>query len=109
MDDELRRRIHAELARAERARDEGREGRARVCARRAAGWSLGGYYRERTGAPAPESAFELLRWYQDHAGVPSDLRAAARRLTSRVNEDFRLPHGEDPLEDARRLIEANSR
>jgi hypothetical protein len=105
MDDGHRRKVHAEIARAQTARRQGREGLARVSARRAAGWSLVGYYRQRTGQAAPENALDLLGWFQDEASASSGLRDAARRLTTRVTEEFRLPHDEDPLEDARRLIE----
>jgi HEPN domain-containing protein len=106
MDDELRGRVEAELSRAERARRAGQEGRARVCARRAAGWSLQGYYRRRTGRPAPANALDLLRWLQRDVEAPQHLRLAAGRLTARVTQDFRLPHQQDPLDDARRIVDA---
>ncbi len=101
-------RVEAELGRAETARRAGQEGKARVCARRAAGWSLQLYYRHRTGHPAPENALDLLRWLHNDVETPEPLRLAAGRLTARVTEDFRLPHREDALSDARRIIEAFS-
>jgi HEPN domain-containing protein len=106
MDDGLRKRVEAELVRAERARQAGQEGRARVCARRAAGWSLQGYFRRRTGRAAPENALDLLRWLQSDVEAPSHLRRAAERLTARLTQDHRLPHQEDPLDDARRIVNA---
>jgi HEPN domain-containing protein len=105
MDAAWRERIEAELAKAARARDEGREGLARVCARRAAGWALRAYYVERMGQPAPASAFDLLRWFHADPSASLELRHAAERLTVRVTEEHRLPHPEDPLSDARRIIE----
>jgi hypothetical protein len=99
-------RIEAELAKAERARAERREGMARVCARRAAGWALRSYYVTRTGRAAPTSALDLLRWFQADPAAPAELRDAAQRLTVRVTEDFRLPHSGDPILDARRIVEA---
>jgi hypothetical protein len=100
--DEIRR----ELSLAERARLEGREGRARVCARRAAGWSVGRFYRAEIGDIPPASALTLLRWYRDLPDAPGPLRAAAGRLTVTVDEEHRLPHADDPLEDARSLVRA---
>ena len=100
-----RERIEAELAKATRARDDGREGLARVCARRAAGWALRPYYVERMGQPAPASALDLLRWFHADPSASPDLRHAAERLTVRVTEQHSLPHPEDPLADARRIIE----
>ena len=105
MDAAWRERIEAELAKAARARDDGREGLARVCARRAAGWALRDYYVERMGRPAPASALDLLRWLHADPSALPDLRRAAERLTVRVTEEHRLPHPEDPLSDARRIIE----
>jgi hypothetical protein len=109
VDTDLLRRIRAELDKASSARRRGREGLARVCARRAAGWSLADYYRERTGRAAPTSAMDLLRWFQSDADAPSDLKGAAQRLTIRVTRDHQLPHDEDPLDDARRLMNAYAR
>ncbi len=105
MNEPWRDRIDAELARADRARAEGREGLARVCARRAAGWALRAYYLHRTGRAAPTSALDLLRWFYGDAAAPAELRLAAARLTVRVTKDSRLPHAEDPLLDARRIVE----
>jgi hypothetical protein len=98
--------IEGELARAEQARADGREGRARVCARRAAGWALRPYYVDRTGLAAPANALDLLRWFRSDAAAPTELRSAAERLTVRVTEDFRLPHNQDPISDARRIVSA---
>lgn len=103
--DEIRR----ELSQAERSRQEGREERARVCARRAAGWSVGRFYRDEIGEIPPTSALALLRWYRDLSDAPEPLRAAAGRLAIAVNEDHRLPHPEDPLDDARNLVRALAR
>lgn len=93
-----------ELQRAEKARAAGNEGRARVCARRAAGWAIDFHLVERLGMPHNQDALKLLQNFQDHPEMPGELRAAARRLTTRVTPDYRLPHHQDPLEDARTII-----
>ncbi len=77
-----------------------------MCARRAAGWALRPYYVERMGQPPPASALDLLRWFHADPSASPDLRRAAERLTVRVTEDHSLPHAEDPLTDARRIVEA---
>lgn len=97
-------RILKELSLAEQCRQDGREGQARVCARRAAGWSVRRLYRSTTGETPPGSVLALLRWYRDLPGAPKMLRAAAGRLTVSVDETHRLPHNEDPIDDARRLV-----
>lgn len=96
--------VRAELEHAERARSENNEGRARVCARRAAGWAVGFFFSKRTGGSVTRHALKLLERYRDLEGAPENLRAAARRLTTRVTQDHRLPHRADPLADARRIV-----
>lgn len=93
-----RARIQAELRYARAAREHGKEGRARVCARRAAGWAVAARYPDR-----PEkSALNLLRWLA--AAGPAELREPAGRLLVGVNVDHQLPHPQDPLEDAESII-----
>ena len=46
---------------------------------------------------------ELQRLQAD-ASVPAGVRQAARRLTTKVDFDHRLPFDEDPIEDARGII-----
>jgi hypothetical protein len=107
MTDPLRSRIEAELAYAAQARAHGKEGRARVCARRAAGWAVGAYRNRAHGvADSERAALSHLRWLRSQAGQPRFLQQAASRLTEQVGVDHRLLHAEDPLQDARSIVEA---
>lgn len=81
-------------------RSRGKEGRARVCARRAVGAALA----LRWSAGPQVNAYQLLLRAAADTGLPPELRQAAQRLTRRVTEAHRLPHDEDPLEDARSLL-----
>jgi len=103
---ERKNRIEAEFKKAEESRARGNEGRARVCARRAAGIAIGIYYEQNTGESPPQSAYALLRWYSSQQKVPAILRESAERLMVRVTPKFSLPHVEDPLEDARIIVKA---
>ena len=103
---ELRISIEAEFADAQRSRADGNEGRARVCARRAAGLAIGQYYEHCLERPSPTSAYVLLQWFSERVEIPQDLRDAAKRLTVRVTPEYKLPHFEDPLEDACSLVKA---
>lgn len=95
--------IEHELSQAKAARDSGKEGRARVCARRAAGWAVV-LYRRRSGEDIEdEHVLRHLAWLQDQHSNER-LRSAASRLGIRVNPDHQLPHEEDPLEDARLIV-----
>jgi hypothetical protein len=97
---ELKARIEAELAYARAARKQGKEGRARVCARRAAGWAIAAHYANNRS----RGALSQLRWLEGNAEVSEALRSAAGRLTEQVTEDHDLPHSEDPLQDAEFIV-----
>jgi len=94
--------VAAELARAQWARQAGNHGRARVCARRAAGWALGGWPTSQAELPdgKPGNAYEALRSAAEDEAPPAPVRVAAQRLTARVDEAFSLPFDQDPIEDA---------
>jgi hypothetical protein len=98
--------IEAELLGARVSRAEGNEGRARVCARRAAGLAIGTYFERNTGENPPQSAYRLLQWFSQRDEIPEDLLRSAQRLSVRVTPDFELPHQEDPIEDALLIITA---
>lgn len=93
-------RVQAELSDATASRQRGQEGRARVCARRAAGGALALYW----SIEGNSSAYQLLLRAAVSAEIPDSMRETARRLATRVTEGHRLPHDEDPLEDAHRLV-----
>ena len=82
----------------------GNEGRARVCARRAAGWAAGQLWAARQETPAPKSAYSLLVWLSGAHEAPGPIRQAAHRLTVRIGPDQRLPHRQDPLDDAQAVV-----
>jgi hypothetical protein len=99
-------RILDELAAARAARESGNEGKARVCARRAAGWAVGFRFADDPSLSLPVSAYRRLQWLEIQDAIDPSLRRAAARLTARIDEDHDLPHEQDPLEDARRLVAA---
>ncbi len=102
--DEIKRNIDKELQMAEDSRRKGNEGKARVCARRAAGAAIGYHFERQTGDSAPKSAYTLLHWASDHTGSSMKVHEAARRLTVRVTREHELPHREDPIADAHLII-----
>jgi hypothetical protein len=96
--------IEFELERAERARQAGNEGRARVCARRAAGLAAREFL-TRQGTRLPDkSAYKALQALVEYPGLPPDLRVAASHLIARLTETFTLPMDADLIADARKLI-----
>jgi HEPN domain-containing protein len=95
--------IAQELERARRARESGKEGQARVCARRAAGLAIRAYYARRGKPPSTSSAYDLLRWLAEDEQVNAETRARALRLTLRVTPEFKLPMEADLIQDAEEL------
>lgn len=95
----------SELENAVRAREQGKEGQARVCARRAAGIAIKDYL-TRKGIRVPSvSAYDLLNYIKDETPLPADLKMIADHLTLRVAEDFTLPIDVDLIAESRNLCE----
>jgi hypothetical protein len=95
--------ISAELASAEAARSGGNEGKARVCARRAAGAAVREYLRL-VGQPIQGSAYDLLgAILQSEVGLR--VKEAAEHLRLRVDTNHDLPVGVDLIFEARILVE----
>lgn len=101
---QTRQKIEAELAQAQSARESGNEGRARVCARRAAGFAIAEYLLLTGKSPAPASATDLLALFQTLPAVPADLKEIARLLLVRVNTDYQFPLPVDLLDETRNFI-----
>jgi hypothetical protein len=103
---EVKSKIAEELTGGEAARQAGLEGRARVCARRAAGAAVREYLELRgIAAPGP-SAYDLLAFLQGLAGTSPEIREVAGHLLTRVDESFSLPVEVDLLAEARWLAQA---
>jgi len=97
--------LDLEFARAADARARGKEGRARVCARRAAGIAVREYYARRGQSIRTPSAYDLLQLLADEPHLSPELKQAAAYLTLRVNEEFKLPVEVDLLDEARKLCD----
>jgi hypothetical protein len=57
------------------------------------------------GGSGQPNAYELLRRAAEDQTLPDSVRQAAARLSVRVTQAHRLPHAEDPLADARLILE----
>lgn len=96
--------IGSELEKAEQARAQGNEGRARVCARRAAGLAVREFFLTRRGIHPPSaSAMDLLNLLMDDPQLSPDLKRIASHLTLTVNKEFKLPAEIDLIAEARIL------
>jgi hypothetical protein len=95
--------IKAEFDRAEQARANGNEGRARVCARRAAGIAIREYLIRKGITPASTSAVDLLNLFKEDPGLSPDLKRIVDHLTLRVTEEFKLPVDADLIAESKKF------
>lgn len=92
--------IKLEIDRALAARENGLEGRARVCSRRAAGYAIRAYLEEH-GVDTPDfSALALIRQLDNRTGIQPQVKAVTEHLLMRVDEDFQLPVEADLITEA---------
>ncbi|MBC8331865.1 MAG: hypothetical protein H8E28_07780 [Anaerolineae bacterium] len=96
--------IEKELQTANESRQAGNEGRARVCARRAAGIAAGEYFRLHALPDPGPSAYDRLHILASASEIDPRFREIAQHLILRVNEEFRLPTQIDLIAEARQLV-----
>jgi hypothetical protein len=92
-----------ELRRAETARAAGNEGKARVCARRAAGLVAAEYLQRQGLSLATGSAIEHLKYLADLEELPPLVREVALHFMLHVSADHDLPVKVDLIDEARWL------
>jgi HEPN domain-containing protein len=97
--------IEKEFASAREARKQGIESRARVCARRCAGYAVAWLLASRGEQVSEHDSLNLLRSIQPDESIPPKIREASQRLTARVTSDFKYPFPTDPLDDALMIID----
>ena len=96
--------IEGELLQAEQARREGFPGRARVCARRAAGIAAREYLTFLGMAYNDPSAVAVLELVRRAENIPAAIKTPIEYLLMRVDADYNLPVDVDLIEQARTLI-----
>ena len=96
--------IEAELKKAGRARQDGNEGRARVCARRAAGIAARDFLTRQGVHLREASAFAALQALEEFPGLSPDLRITVSHLITRLTAAFSLPMDAVLIADAIKLI-----
>jgi len=96
-------RFAREMKMADKARAEGNEGKARVCARRAAG-IVAATYMKRRGVSTPNmTAYERVKLLRGWPDLPADVHDVVVHMTTRVNENFELPLDADLVAEAQWL------
>lgn len=98
-------RFETELRQAQFARQDGNEGKARVCARRAAGILAGEYLAHHGLPPGGPSAYDRLRSLHAVSSLPDPVRAIVSHFLVRITPDHELPIQADLIAEARWLAD----
>ena len=89
-----------EIKNARSSREAGNEGRARVCARRAAGIAAGEYLSDIHPLYIKKSALENLLNLREHPDIPANLKDIVNLFLIHVDYDHNLPVDVDLIEKA---------
>lgn len=92
-----------ELGRGRKARSEGNEGMARVCARRAAGIVVRAYYDQQGKALPGSNIMRHLKTLYESDDEPQPVRDVCRHFTLQITEEHVLPGDVDLIEDVQWL------
>ena len=99
-------RFRREMEVAQQARTQGNEGKARVCARRAAG-IVATEYMKRRGITLPNmTAYDRIRFLRSWPDLPEGATEVIDHMTMRVNEQYELPVQVDLVAEAQWLAKA---
>jgi len=97
--------VKSELDLAEEARKTRNEGRARVCARRAAGHIIGEYFHRREISPISPSAYARLKTLRELADISAQVRDTCDHFLMRITPNYTLPIDVDLIAEARWLAQ----
>lgn len=92
-----------ELFLAENSRNDGNEGRARVCARRAAGQVAGEYLRRHGIALETNSALQKIRYLETSGEVSPTERETLKHFLIHITPEHKLPFDADLIADVHLL------
>lgn len=101
----LRIQIERELSAGAQAREQGLEGKARVCARRAAAIALRHHFSRRQPQMASLSVMDMIQVFQESSDLSPSIREICAHLLTRVDPDYNFPVPVDLLAEARILID----
>jgi len=97
--------VREELLLAKQSRLEGNEGRARVCARRAAGTAVKLYLNHKGVLNGSENALQSLDKLRAQSELPPRVKTAVDWLVQRVDQSYSLPEEIDLIKEARIILE----
>jgi len=97
--------VQIELTRVQEALNAGNDGKARACARRAAGLAISFWLQNRKSLPWGLDSMNQLQAAAAEESLPGTVRQAALRLTTKITDRLAAPFSTDPLADAGILVD----
>lgn len=107
MKPEIIEKITAELSDAYRSQAGGNLGRARVCARRAAGWAVQVYLEAEGGHPVTANALDNIKYFRGLPQISGRVAEVLDHLTIRVVKDSLEADAYYPLAEVDLVAEAH--
>jgi hypothetical protein len=107
MDAETIQTITAELSAAYQARAAGNQGKARVCARRAAGWAIEAHLAAQVGHPVTHNALDNLKYFAEQPDLSPRVREVLQHLILKVEKDSLDSDAYYPLPEVDLIAEAH--
>ena len=98
--------ITNELSTAYHAQSAGNLGRARVCARRVAGWAIETHLGAQGDHPVTHNALDNIKYYASLPGLPEKVREVLEHLILRVVKDSEEADSYYPLAEVDLIAEA---
>lgn len=83
----------------------GNIGKARVCARRACFEIINFWLQDHKEFKWGNNAISVLERVKNESSFPNEIREAAKRLTTKVDKNFSTGFNEDPVDDAKTIIQ----
>jgi len=99
--------IKKELVLARTSDNQGNQGRARVCARRAAGWAVQEYLVQQGEPVSSPSTFDHLKYLAQKEGLAPRIYQALHRLTIKLEKDSLDDEAYYPIEGVDLIEEAH--
>ncbi len=111
MDAQTSDKLRKELENAYRSQAAGKDGRARVCARRAAGWAIQAYLAKHDVSLDDDNALNHIKYFSNAEGLSEKMQAVLHHLHIKLekdslDEDAYYPiEGVDLVQEAHWLVE----
>lgn len=98
--------ISQELKLARQAESEGNQGKARVCARRAAGWAIQEHLSRQGTSLGSNNALDHIKYFSTQEGLPQPMYAVLHHLTVKLEKDSLESDAYYPIEGVDLMSEA---